>query len=163
MTRPRKIFLLLASGTLLLGLAAWALWAWYADPVRSVQRQWKQLLSLTEKRQWEQLETGISPHFSSEWGYDRKEALGLAEEALRHFFFLRFVAPEDPEVQITSPQTAVLRARLEIEGSGSPLAQMAIRQLAEHPGAFLFTFVQEAKGPGGWRLTHLAHENSLPW
>jgi hypothetical protein len=146
-----------------MALGGWLAWSWYSDPVRSVQRTWNKMLNLTEKRQWEQIEEMISPEFSSEWGYNRPEAVALGEEILRHFFFLRFIVPEDAVIEITTPGTALLSARLELEGSGSPLAQLAIKQLQEHPGRFLFTFTQEEPGPRGWRLTALSHENPLPW
>ena len=163
----------LAAGVvfLLLLLGGGGLW-WYYQPERALPRDWQRLLQAVEKRQWDRVETYLAQGYTDAWDQDRASALGRAEDVLRIFLVVRFTTVTDEKTAepesfvLTSSTTARQRVRLQMGGSGGPLAAEWIRRFNQLPGSFTIEWQRatddsgEVLWPPRWEVLSVDHDAS---
>jgi hypothetical protein len=161
-----------AGGAFLLLLVGGGIFWWYFQPERALQRDWQRLLAAVEKRQWEKVESYLAEDYTDSWGQDRATALGRGEDVMRIFLFVNFAtAPpveadnsQEPDgITLTSSETARQRIRLQMSGSGGPLAAEWVRRFNQLPGSFTISWRRQPGWPPRWEVVSLQHDAAARW
>ena len=136
----------------LLGIAAIyaaALW----QPARQLQLHQANLLRAVEKRNWERFARFIADDYSDRWGHDKEFVLRESREVFRQFLFLT-VHHEVRAMQILDQKGTVV-ARIELAGSGGPLADLARGRVNALSEPFTFRWRQRSWKPWDWQLVEV--------
>jgi hypothetical protein len=123
-----------------------ALW----QPARQVQLHQTNLLRAVEKRNWERFASFMADDYSDRWGHDKEFVLRESREVFRQFLFLT-VRQEVRAMQIGDQRGTVL-ARIELTGSGGPLASVATERVNALSKPFTFRWRQRSWKPWDWQL-----------
>lgn len=123
-----------------------ALW----QPARQVQLHQTNLLRAVEKRNWERFASFMADDYSDRWGHDKEFVLRESREVFRQFLFLT-VRQEVRAMQIGDQRGTVV-ARIELAGSGGPLATVARERVNALSEPFTFRWRQRSWKPWDWQL-----------
>ena len=126
-----------------------ALW----QPERQVRLHQSHLIRAVEKRNWDRFASFVADDYSDLWGHDRTFVLRESREVFRQFLFLTL--RQEIESAEADFGRGKVSARLEIEGSGGPLAELAKQHVngLRHP--FTFHWQQGSWKPWDWQLTRV--------
>lgn len=113
------------------------------------------LLQAVEERDWDRFGRFFAAHYSDAWGHDKGFVLRESREVFRQFLLLT-VQHEVQTLQVGEGRGAV-SARITLEGSGSPIAQIAKRTVNGLREPFTFRWEQQSWKPWDWRLVAVAH------
>jgi hypothetical protein len=150
------IRLRLAAGLLIvIGLVSFAAIRW--SPKRVVERNQTALIEALEGRSQRKLRRLISPEYEDRWGFDRDDVITSILDVGGQFFVLA-VIPSVTEYAVEKRE-ATVTSKLEISGSGSPIAHQAIRFAHRLKEPFLFSWRKESFWPGDWKLAQLENRD----
>jgi len=151
---PRRLLIaLICTQTALLG--AWLAWRW--QPERAVEMRFEAFCKAISDRKPSKLEKLIDPAYADRWGMDRTTALREGREILRHFFALTLTPHDITVTPAPAPREWVVRARLRLSGTGSPIASLAEGEVNRLEAPWEFTWRRTDWRPWNWRLTRLDH------
>jgi len=123
-----------------------ALW----QPERQLRLHQANLLRAVEKRDWERLATFFAEDYSDRWGHDKAIVIERAREVFRQFLFVK-VRHTVTSIE-RAGDSAVVSAKISIEGSGGPLAQFAQERIATLAEPFIFRWSKRSWKPWDWQL-----------
>ena len=151
---PRKPLLLLAAA-LAATISLWLAWRWQPDV--AARHRFEALLRATEDRDFDDLEELFDPAYADRWGMDRTTVLREGREVLRQFFALSIAPdPAPPAVRPgAGPRERVIETRLRIDGTGTPIAELAKSEVNRIDTAWVFTLRRADWKPWNWRLVRL--------
>lgn len=132
----------------------WLIMSW-ANADRQLSKKQAEFLEALGSRKASAIEGLLSKDYHDQWGFDRVQAAAAMQDATSHFIALA-VQPIDP-VATRSGREATVRQRLQISGSGTPLAGEVIRQVNRLKEPFVFTWKRESVWPSSWRLVRIEH------
>lgn len=137
---------------LILGVRCIRLW----QPERQIELHQAHLLTALGDRHWKKVDRFIAPTFTDRVGHDKAWVLRESREVLRQFIALDIKAI-DPEIEplAATPEIGVVRSRLQIIGTGSPIANYAKETVNSSTHPFLFTWKRQSWKPWDWQLTTL--------
>jgi hypothetical protein len=128
-----------------------ALW----QPGRQLRLHQAHFFRALEKRDWERVHRFIAEDYSDRWGHDKEFVLRESREILRQFLFLK-VRHELREVAtIGDGAEGSVSARVTLEGSGGPLAEIAKAHVASLSQPFVFRWVHRSWKPWDWKLREI--------
>ena len=144
-----------ALALLLTALALWLAWRW--QPARAVEHRFERLLTAAADRKFDRLERLFDPAYADRWGMDRTTVLREGREVLRQFFALALVPDPDPPFvqQGPGPDQWTVRARIRVEGTGTPIAEFAKAEANRITADWSFTFRKADWKPWNWTLVRL--------
>lgn len=126
-----------------------ALW----QPARQVQLHQANLLRAVEKRNWERFASFMADDYSDRWGHDKEFVVRESREVFRQFLFLTV----RQEVRATTilDQKGTVVARIELTGSGGPLANVVRERVNALSEPFTFRWRQRSWKPWDWQLVQV--------
>lgn len=147
-------------GLLVLALLPWMIVRW-SNPDRQLSKKQTTFFQALEHRRASNVEDLLSLTYRDQWQFDRKTAVLAMQDATSHFISFA-IQPIDLTTKRTGRE-AVTTARLQVSGSGSPLAGEVIRQINTLRTPFVFTWKRESIWPSSWRLVTIENAAlSLP-
>ncbi len=123
-----------------------ALW----QPARQLRLHQANLLRAVEKRNWDRFARFVADDYSDRWGHDKEFVLRESREVFRQFLFLG-VRHEICAVQKLEENGTVV-VRIELTGSGGPLADMAKERVNSLAQPFAFRWRRQSWKPWDWQL-----------
>ena len=155
-----KRFALPIIGLLGLALLRWMIFRW-SNPDRQLSQKQTAFFQALERRRASNVEDLLSLTYRDQWQFDRNSAVLAMQDATSHFISLA-IQPIDLRTKRTGRE-AVTTARLQVSGSGTPLAGEVIRQINTLRTPFVFTWKRESIWPSSWRLVKIENAAlSLP-
>lgn len=124
------------------------------QPRHQAAKAFDTLIASAEARNWKSFRSVISNQYRDQWGMGADQLVEGASEALRQFFTL--------DIQMTQPQLTVVgnsaevRCRPRLTGTGTPLAQMLVDRSAALQQDTVLTFRRESWKPWDWKLVSVA-------
>jgi hypothetical protein len=140
-------------GLFALGFGA-ALFAAWCAPERQLRRHQAALMDAFGDRDFKKVERLVAPDYADRWKFDRERLIRESREVLRHFIALE-VACAVGELRVDG-RRATVEARIRLEGTGSPVARMAMDAVNALDGPFAFEWRRENL-PWKWRLASADH------
>jgi hypothetical protein len=122
------------------------------QPTRQVRLHQRHLLRAIEDRNWQRAAKFMADDYSDRWGHDKEFALREAREVFRQFFAVT-INQEERSLHVDSGNGMVF-ARLKLDGTGGPLAHMAIERINALTAPFVFRWQQRSWKPWDWQLIH---------
>jgi hypothetical protein len=145
---------LLIGALLVIVLACVPLGLWHFQPKRQALLTWERLLRTVEKRDWVAVSGMMAEDYRDAWGQTRTEAVTRGSEGLAQFFWIT-INPEKSTWEF-GPGRASVSARLQMDGHGTPLAQMAVDRFNQLKKDFQFAFRKESWKPWDWKLVSIS-------
>lgn len=143
--------ILIAGLAVLAGLISLAVVHW--SPKRVVERKQAAFIVALEDRSQRKLRRLVSTEYRDRWGFDRDDVITSILDVGGQFFILA-VIPSETGFEVEK-RSVTVTSRLEISGSGSPIANQAIRTANRLKRPFRFTWRKESFWPGDWNLAEL--------
>ena len=147
--RPAILIIALAAivaGALLIGTTS---------PTQQVEKKQAALLEGIAKRSRSKVEKLIATGYQDRWKFDKEDAVTAFLDLGSQFMVLA-VQSIDPKTEFADDnKNAIVTARLQIAGSGSPLAQMIITRSNKLKEPFVFHWQKQSWWPGSWRLVEV--------
>jgi len=137
---------------LLLAVSLYFRW----QPERQIERHQAILLKALGDRNWKKVNRLLAPDFRLRTGHDREWLLREGREVLRQFIALE-IRPVDPVLERPEPDKGTIRSRLQIRGSGSPIAQHAKDAVNNAREPFRFVWKHQSWKPWDWQLITIDH------
>lgn len=134
------------------GLLVWALWlAWLWQPERQLRLHQQHLLKAMESRNWNAFSRLLADGYSDRWGGTKPEMVGMASDALRHFFVLSVQG----EILEQAQREGRIVERVKISGRGSAIADLVMERVNTLASPFVFTWAHRSWQPWDWQLTRV--------
>jgi hypothetical protein len=146
MSFRRKILCALGLVIIVAGL----LLAWHWSPARQVALHQQHLLQAVENRNWSKVSGFLAEDYRDRWRQDKSLALANLRQALADFLALG--VQEKGRTLEWRNNDAVVRAHLQLVGSGGPIAQFVLQKLDEFHEPFVFTWQHRSWHPWDWAL-----------
>ena len=146
---------LVAGLVILFGLTTISVIHW--SPKRVVERKQAALITALEGRSQRKLNRLVSPGYEDRWGFNRDDIITSILDVGSQFFVLA-VIPSETEFAFEK-RAATVTSKLEISGSGSPVAHQAIRIATRLKEPFRFSWRKESFWPGAWKLVQLENRD----
>ncbi len=143
-----------AAIVLALLVGGWLVYRW--QPERQIERHQAALLEALGDRNWKRVNRLLAPDFRLRTGHDREWLIREGREVLRQFIALE-IKPVDPVLERPEPDKGTVRSRLQVKGSGSPIAQHARDAVNNDPEPFLFVWKHQSWKPWDWQLMTIDH------
>jgi hypothetical protein len=131
-------------------VAVGLLLAWHWSPARQVALHQSHLLQTVENRNWPKVSGFLSEGYRDRWRQDKSQVLANLRQALADFLALG--VQEKSRTLEWRNSDAVVRAHLELVGSGGPIAQFVMQRLDEFHEPFVFTWRHRSWRPWDWAL-----------
>ena len=152
-----RALLLVAIGILLL-LAIFVVRAilvhW--SPQRQLELKQEAFFRALEKHNGKRLLPYLAEEYEDQWQFDRDDAVLAVSDVGSHFMILTVKAFE-VDYRIEEGRRAVVESKLQLSGSGSPVANEVIRVVNRQKEAFIFTWERQSFWPGSWRVVRTEH------
>jgi len=122
------------------------------SPTQQIDKKQAALLEGIAKRSRGKVEKLIATDYKDRWEFDKEDAVTAFLDLGSQFMVLA-VQSIDPKTDIAGDdKNATVTTRLQIAGSGSPLAQMIITRSNKLKEPFTFHWQKQSWWPGSWRL-----------
>lgn len=95
----------------------------------------------------------MADDYSDRWGHDKSAVIAHSREVFSQFFAIELTAQDLAVAESDGIGTA--SARLQLRGSGGPLAQFAIERVSTLREPFTFTWRLRSGKPWDWVLTRV--------
>lgn len=135
---------------------------WHWNPQRVVEREFEQLVRQVENRNWKKTTKLLAENYRDPWHENRGEAVQQLAEVFRQFFWVE-IEPVEPVWTRVGPEEFMLKTRFRIQGEGTGLAAMIVREANQWPGDFELRYVKQSRFPWDWKLQTVNHENPPVW
>ncbi len=157
----RKLFILLATGIVLLcsGGGAWW-WLFSRSPQEQVLARQSAFLTAVEERDWEKVRSMLTDDYMDDYGHDRDSAVEDASLVLRSFFQLS-LSPQLIKVQAV-PDLGMVVMKIRMEGRGAGLSESIEAQVNGLQEPWFFHWHKKGRWPWDWRIVQI-HNDGLQW
>ncbi len=125
------------------------------SPAQQIEKKQAALLEGIAKRSRSKVEKLIATDYRDRWQFDKQDAVTAFLDLGSQFMVLA-VQSIDPKTELADDgKNAIVTARLQIAGSGSPVAQMIITRSNKLNEPFVFHWQKQSWWPGSWRLVEI--------
>lgn len=125
------------------------------SPSQQIEKRQAALLEGIAKRSRSKVEKLIATSYHDRWQFDKQDA-ATAFLDLGSQFMVLAVQSIEPKTDIDDDgKSATVTTRLQIAGSGSPIAQMIITRSNKLKQPFVFRWHKQSWWPGSWRLIEI--------
>jgi hypothetical protein len=125
------------------------------SPQRQLELKQEGFIKALEKHNGKKLLPYLATDYMDQWEFDRDDAVLAVSDVGSHFMILT-VSAFDVDYRVEGRQ-AVVKSKLQLSGSGSPVANEVIRVVNRQPKAFVFTWKRQSFWPGSWRVVRIEH------
>jgi len=123
-----------------------------SSPSQQIEKKQAALLEGISKRSRGKVEKLIATDYQDRWEFDKNDAVTAFLDLGSQFLVLA-VQSIDPKTELADDgKNATITCRLQIAGSGSPVAQMVITRCNKLDAPFTFHWQKQSWWPGSWRL-----------
>ncbi len=127
-------------------------------PSHQLEKQNARFLQAMENRNWKAVGTFIAEDYKDYWGLDRQTLVKASQEVFGQFFVVQ-IAAHDPKVSLTG-RDGIITCRIQVGGSGTPLATEVISYMNDLKGDFQFAWKRKSWKPWDWKL-HSVRQNEI--
>jgi hypothetical protein len=131
-------------------LIAIAVLALHWRPSRQVRLHQEHLLETAGARNWKKVERFLAPDYKDRWGQSRADVLQRLPQAFQDF--LACSVEQDPAELAWNGDTAVVRARIRILGSGGAITRFVMAEVNGLREPFALSWRKQSWKPWDWAL-----------
>ncbi len=123
------------------------------SPQRQLELKQEAFFRALEKHNGKKLLPYLAGDYEDQWQFDRDDAVLAVSDVGRHFMILT-VKAFDIDYWIEG-RRAVVESKLQLSGSGSPVANEVIRVVNRQKKPFVFTWERQSFWPGSWKVVRI--------
>jgi len=123
------------------------------SPQRQLELKHERLVRALGKHNGKKILPYLAMDYKDQWDFDRDDAALAVSDVGRHFMILT-VKSSDTDYRIEGRKARVT-TKLQMSGSGSPIANEVIRVVNRQKEDFIFTWERQSFWPGSWRIVRV--------